>query len=365
MTVGDRWLLVAPLLGDGPKPTIQEVAAKHGVNPKTVSKWLQRAKDSHDVQDLRGRGRKKAMSEGACKAAVELLVANKCSNVEGVAEELNAQGLTNTTLDRTTVSRSASKYAKLVGAPIRPYRGKPQRALTAGNKEKRVAFARAHAGMAWHHIMFSDRCKLYLGHPGSVVKRVWWSRKGEKPKVASVTHPMCVNIYAGMTVHGMSKVHIVDGSSNHHTKYCTKKGAPARGITQQEYRHVLSDTLLPGGDHVFEGKGVHDWVLQQDNDTSHKPAAQVIRNWSCRHTTSPKLLADWPPNSPDLNPIENVWAIVKAEADALGLKSFAEFKSAVISHIQHFPVETLRSLYASMPTRMQEVIASKGERLRH
>jgi hypothetical protein len=37
-----------------------------------------------------------------------------------------------------------------------------------------------------------------------------------------------------------------------------------------------------------------------------------------------QVLRDWPPNSPDLNPIEHVWAYVQARVNVLGCYFFDE-----------------------------------------
>lgn len=51
-----------------------------------------------------------------------------------------------------------------------------------------------------------------------------------------------------------------------------------------------------------------------------------------------EVLGEWPPHSPDLSPIENVWGIVQREVDALGCKNFKEFELEVVDKLQNFPL---------------------------
>ncbi|MFN9944487.1 MAG: transposase, partial [bacterium] len=67
------------------------------------------------------------------------------------------------------------------------------------------------------------------------------------------------------------------------------------------------------------------WVFQQDTDPTHRAAPRIVKAYNKAHGTSITVLPDWPPNSPDLNPIENVWAIVQRKVNARGCSTFEEF----------------------------------------
>jgi len=57
-----------------------------------------------------------------------------------------------------------------------------------------------------------------------------------------------------------------------------------------------------------------DGYFQQDNAPCHK--TQIISNWFLEHDNEFTVLK-WPPQSPDLNPIEHRWDVVERELYAL------------------------------------------------
>ena len=107
-------------------------------------------------------------------------------------------------------------------------------------------------------------------------------------------------------------------------------------------------------------RGVRVWVMQQDNDPTHRGAPAVVQRWARAQGIQVSVLGNWPPNSPDLNPIENVWAYVQRRVDARGCKDFKSFERAVLEEMRQVPKQLLSRLYASMGTRLQKVIALSG-----
>ncbi len=69
------------------------------------------------------------------------------------------------------------------------------------------------------------------------------------------------------------------------------------------YQELLEHFMLPSADKLY---GDADFIFQQDLAPAH--TAKGTKSWFNDHGVT---VLDWPANSPDLNPIENLCDIVK------------------------------------------------------
>lgn len=349
--------------------SITKTAALHGISRKATRHCVRQWHSEHTLESKRGTGRRRALSQEAAKRASDLLDEGGEGGACQVAKQLVTEGLASKVVHKSTLIRAARKAAILEGCRMVATKGPPPKGFTKATKLKRLQFAQDNLKSSWSHVMFTDRKKFYFRYPGSSVRPCRWQKLGpnrtRRHEIYQPNHPQCLNVYGGISKFGVTKLHEVAGSSKHKSPFKNKKGVTASNICTEEYGHVLTETLLPEGQRIFSGQGISCWTLQQDNDPAHGGAADVLRGWSEKHRSNAMLLPNWPPNSPDLNLIENVWGYVQAKVDEMGCQSFDEFKNAVHQHFQSVPKSMLNNLYKSMGGRLGCVVKQGGDNTKY
>ena len=70
----------------------------------------------------------------------------------------------------------------------------------------------------------------------------------------------------------------------------------------------------------------------------------------------------WPPSSPDLNPIENLWSILKQKIYESGRQftSKQQLWEAVLTSCKDIQAETIHKLTSSMDARIVKLLSNKG-----
>ncbi len=118
------------------------------------------------------------------------------------------------------------------------------------------------------------------------------------------------------------------------------------------YQEILEHFMLPSADKLY---GDADFIFQQDLAPAH--TAKGTKSWFSDHGVT---VLDWPANSPDMNPIENLWGIVKRKMRDTRPNNADELKATVKETWASIPPQQCHKLITSMPRRIEAVIKAKG-----
>ncbi len=104
----------------------------------------------------------------------------------------------------------------------------------------------------------------------------------------------------------------------------------------------------------WQAYGDADFIFQQDLAPAH--TSKGTKSWFNDHGVT---VLDWPANSPDLNPIENLWSIVKRKMRDTRPNNADDLKATVKETWASIPPQQCHKLITSMPRRIEAVIKAK------
>ena len=211
--------------------------------------------------------------------------------------------------------------------------------LTDNHRKKRLAFAKKYRNWTiddWKNVLWSDESKINLH--GSDGRRFTWRKPGErllkKHVKQTIKHDRSVMVWGCFGWNGVGNLHVINGT-----------------LTSAMYTRILKDHMIPSAQRLFQ----ENYIFQQDNDPKH--TAKNTKSWF--ESKKIKLL-DWPPQSPDLNPIENLWFMLKTEIHKEKINKIGDLPPVMEQCWKNLSLERCRKLIESMPNRIDEVLKNKG-----
>lgn len=217
--------------------------------------------------------------------------------------------------------------------------------LTPEAKEKRLQFANQHKLLNWRRVMFSDEVNIVTSAHGMEWVRRPPNTRHDPKYIREVNRQgRCkLNVWGAITSTGMLDLVIIDGTLNQH--------------------NYLNNVLIP---RVLPYKQSHpDMIFQHDGAPAHR--AIMIKEWLSSEDVE---VLKWPAQSPDINPIENLWNMLKEEIGPLnhiGPNQKEELTGVVTEaweKLRNKP-RILTKLYGSMKRRMIEIIAKRGAQTKY
>ena len=122
------------------------------------------------------------------------------------------------------------------------------------------------------------------------------------------------------------------------------------------YRQVLRDSNFIPELNAIHGEG--NWYFMQDGATPH--TCRTSKQFVMKYTTS---VSNWPANSPDLNPIEHLWSILKGRVHDENPETFDQFREIVIDAWNNIPQEIIDHLVDSFKARLLKTALCKGQHI--
>lgn len=248
-------------------------------------------------------------------------------------------------LANVEASKSTVRRAILSAPHLQRKKLQKKPPINAIRKQNRLNFAKDHMNWGsttnndpgdWKFVVFTDEKKFNIDGPDGYNYYFHDLRKEERFLTRHHSREGGVMVWGAITYYGTLELEVVSGK-----------------MTGNSYKMML-ENKFPKIREIF---GPLPWIFQQDNAPVH--TAGVVRNWISMQNVE---TLSWPPYSPDLNIIENVWGWLTRKVYENG-RQF-ETKTELIRSIRaawsEISLNYLESLYNSMPNRIFDVILQKG-----
>ena len=329
LSEGERWTLVA-LYNEG--HSIRELAHTHKIDRNTVRRWIRTYERTGTVADAQRAGRPSKVT-CSVQTAIKRQMANKQRRSSRyMAVKMRREGTAN--ISYRTVQRAAHTMG------YTPYHIRNIPNITPECEQRRVAYAHQYANTDWRTVLFSDEKKFNLyQHTNNKNDCIWAFSPDNISQRKLVKNSPSVVGWGGICYNGKTHLHYIHGR-----------------LDSQQYIHILQTTLLPATHRLFVGE---TYTFQHDSAPYHTSA--TVQQWLNNNNISYIPPSDWPPNSPDFNPIENLWSIVNTEIQKKKIKSVSSFKTTLSQIWNNIHIDTLHKLIDSIPHRLSICIQRGGK----
>jgi len=271
---------------------IHRVISSTGLKRRYIEKWVKRYQETGTVNDSPRSGRPRVLQPR--QLAPLVTAAAQQDSVPAALAALQRKGLVPRWISVKTARRAVKRYLAKKAPRVQPV-------ITARTKAKRLAFCKQRHLLK--QVVAVDSTILTAGSFGS--RRKVWAKLGTTPVMQQVRKGQKLHVYAGITRYGATSLVRVTGTTGLVPRFTKAGGVEKyRGVCAKEFQQVMQKHLVPQAKRIMRAHNQGPPVFLLDGAPVHTAAA--TRNFmSARHI---ECLQGWPPNSPDLNPIENVWA---------------------------------------------------------
>ena len=309
--------------------SVSQISDELGISRATFYRRLRRVRKPCSKRPSIPRGRPRKISNTVEQLVLKHIRRNPFLTIQQLLTEIGMQGC----VGRVTMGRLLHRLGYRSRRPSRkPY-------LSRQHRAKRTRFVRQYRDIDWKEVVFSDEKRF--GLRTDAPPRVW-RQQGQRHAPENTTQ---TEKFAGGTVMVWAAIR----SDGRLWVYrCTDR------MDRWEYQNVLEKAMDGGLMHWPTGTKVR--YFQHDGARPHQSA--YTRAFFRFNDTD---LLDWPPQSPDLNPMEHVWPMISREIGKHRFPSKDALWEAIQQACQRLSgSDSIRKLYESMDRRLQQVAKRHG-----
>ena len=309
-----------------------EIARKMGLSISSVNRLISRTKKNGKLGRKKGSGRVKKISPAQKALILKEICTNPKISLRKIEKKLTSA--TGSKVSYNTIRTCLIDNGIKCFSPIK----KPL--LRPVHIQKRFSVSRELIKMPESKvkaIIFSDESKFNLFYSDG--NQYVWRKPGTGLETRHLEKTIkgnggSVMVWACFSYHGVGNICIIDQT-----------------MTGPVYVDVLSRNLFES---VAKMK-LNSFIFQQDNDPKH--TSRIAKEFFIENNIE---VVDWPAQSPDLNPIEHLWAYVKLKIAERMPKNLAELKRFIIEEWNNIPMETCQKYALSFKNRALAIFKAAG-----